>query len=354
MQGMDDGRADASDPSSRQRLRSLRHQLLGKLLEIVLTPVAVIVESEVQVMSAPPKVDVLLLRRQGRQWSEEQRQRLPDGVRDRKARHHLLECKFSESVNETALQQALSYDYFYRQTHQLKAGELQTYVVSARTPRTALMDRFGYHMVEQPGVYVTGQPMLDRVVLLALNQLRDVPHNEFLRLFASRQVVRRQTIEVVARQPMANWPESFWALLFGLQRIYQLEETAMNREMTVEDVMEIGAELRRRAIVSASLDELSDELRKQAIANATPEERLAGLAAEERLAGLAAEERLAGLAAEERLAGLAAEERLAGLTPEERLAGLTSDEMNALMKQIESLISKQPATQPSHRKRSQR
>ena len=312
---MDAEPAGEPTPSQRQRFRVLRHQLLGKLLEIVLTPVDVVVESEIQVMSEPPKADVLLLRRQGKQWSEEQRQLLPDGGRDRNAHHHLLECKFSESVNESALQQALSYDYFYRQTQQLKADELQTYVVSAQTPRAALLQRFGYQRAEHPGVYVTAQPMLEKVVLLVLNELRDAPQNEFLRLFASRQAVRKQTIDNVLQQPLGNWPEPFWAVLFGLQRVYQLEDSAMKREMTVEDVMEIGAELRR-----------------QAIASATPAERLAGLAPEDRLAGLAPEDRLAGLA------------------PEDRLAGLAPEEMAALLQQIEALLAKQPAEQPQHRK----
>jgi len=122
---------------------------MGKLLEIVLTPVDVIVETELQVMSEPPKADVLLLRRRGRRWTEAQRQLLPNGVRDRNAHHHLLECKFSESVNEAALQQALSYDYFYRRTQQIKASELQTYLISARTPRTVLLTRFNYRQAEQ-------------------------------------------------------------------------------------------------------------------------------------------------------------------------------------------------------------
>ena len=69
--------------------------------------------------------------------------------------------------------------------------------------------------------------------------------------------------------------------------------------MTVEDVMEIGAELRRQAIVSAS-----------------PEDRLAGLA------------------------------------PEERLAGLTPEEMAALMERIEALLGEEAAGQTRRRPRS--
>ena len=47
----------------------------------------------------------------------------------------------------------------------------------------------------------------------------------------------------------------------------------MRREITVEDVLEIG-----------------EKMRRQVIASAAPEERLVGLALEERLAGLAPEE----------------------------------------------------------------
>ena len=261
-----------------------------------MTPVDITVESELQVMSEPPKADVLLLRRRGKQWSEEQRSLLPDGIRDRQAHHHLLECKFSESLNETALRQALSYDYFYQQTQHLRDAELQTYVVSAKTPQAAFLGRFGYHEAEQPGVYVTDQPILKRVVLLVLNELRDEPQNEFLRLFASRKWVRKQTIDHVLRQPAADWPEAVLAVIFGLQRLYQLEEETMNRAMTVEDVMKIG-----------------DDLRKQAIASASPQERLAGLA------------------------------------PEERLAGMAPEEMVVMMQQIEALLSKQSAGKPQRR-----
>ena len=283
-------------PGEILNFRVLRHRLLGKLLELVLTPVDITVESELQVMSEPPKADVLLLRRHGRQWSKEQRSLLPDGIRDRQARHHLLECKFSESLNEDALEQALCYGHFYRQTQHLKAAELQIYVVSAKTPQAAFLNKWGYQPAEQPGVYVTGLLMMQKVVLLVLNELRDEPQNEFLRLFASRKLVRKQTINHVLQQPAADWSGPVLAVVFGLQRLYELEEEAMNREMTVEDVMKIGNDLRRQAIASAS-----------------PEERLAGLA------------------------------------PEERLAGLAPEEMVALMEQIQALLGKQSASKPHHR-----
>ncbi len=71
------------------------HRLLGTLLERFLTPVGIDVSTNVEVMSSPPEADILLLRRQGRQWSEEQKARLPDGIRDSDAKHILIEFKYT-------------------------------------------------------------------------------------------------------------------------------------------------------------------------------------------------------------------------------------------------------------------
>jgi hypothetical protein len=45
------------------------------------------------VTSQPPKLDILLLRRQGERWTRQQRCLL----RDSRASHFLLECKFSDT-----------------------------------------------------------------------------------------------------------------------------------------------------------------------------------------------------------------------------------------------------------------
>lgn len=274
-------------------------------------------------MSEPPRADLLLLRRKGKAWTRAQRDSLPDGIRDRNNRYHLLECKFTESVNEWAIQQALAYDLLYWRTQRLKPADLQTYVISAKTPDADFLGRLGYQQ-EAAGVYVTGQPILARIVLIVLNELRNEPHNEFFRLFASRQRVRKETMNEVLQQQPVHWPDPIWSIIFGLQRLYQLEGENMNRELTVEDVMEIGHTLRKQAIATASPDELSEQVRKRIIASASPAERLAGMAPEERLAGMA---------------------------PEERLAGMAPEEMALLLEQIETMLSQQKIARKPRRAR---
>lgn len=320
-------------------LKTLWHRLLAKLLEILLAEAGVTVLSELPATSNPPQIDILLLRREGDHWTEEQQARLPDGVRDRTAGHHLLECKLTESVTEQSFQQALTYDYLYRQSQQLAAAEVQTYIVSARTPLTGRLTEWGY-TVEQPGVYVSTLPLLHNVVLLVLNELRNTPHNDYFRLFASRQQVRQSAFATFWRTPLAKWPAALWAVLFALQKAYELEGAETKMDVTLESLLAMG-----------------EEMRKQVIASAAPEERLAGLGPEERLAGLGPEERLAGLEPEERLAGLGPEEieqllahneqlrkeAIAHAQPEERLAGLGPAELLALMKQIEAYLQNQQA-----------
>ena len=135
---------DATEVKHERPLRTQWHRLLGKLLELLLTPVGITVQTEIAITSDPPKVDILLLRRIGDRWTEEQLRLLCDGLRDTQAAYLLVEFKYSESLNATALLQALSYDYFYRQSQLLTESQVQTFVMVARTPHSKVLKYFGY------------------------------------------------------------------------------------------------------------------------------------------------------------------------------------------------------------------
>ncbi|MCG8669433.1 MAG: hypothetical protein MI867_08455 [Pseudomonadales bacterium] len=69
-------------------------------------------------------------------------------------------------------------------------------------------------------------------------------------------------------------------------------------------------------IVPYTAEDYKREQRARFLAEATPEERIAGFTLEQRLIGLKPEERLAGLKAEERLIGLEPEKFFTSLPPE--------------------------------------
>jgi hypothetical protein len=302
--------------------RTLWHRLLGKMLELLLTPVGISVQCEVQIVSDPPRMDILLLRRDGEQWDRRQLPLLPDGIRQSKARNQLMEVKITESLNSDSLLQIQSYAYFYRLTQQLSNDDVHQVLMTARTPHSRFMDKYGYKPSEWPGVYHSDQPLLAEITLIVLNELSPTPHNAFVQCFASRRRVRElafRQMEAIGWQQMS---ETLWEYVMGLRdRLTQKEGASMSiatsEGLTAEEVLKIGKRMR-------------DAL----LATLTPEDRLAGLAPEDRLAGLAPEDRLAGLAPEDRLAGLA---------PEDRLVGLTPAELAKLMEQIERYLSQQAA-----------
>ncbi|NJL59799.1 MAG: hypothetical protein HC887_09305, partial [Desulfobacteraceae bacterium] len=120
------------------------HLLLGSMLEDILTPVGIRVIADFPVMSEAPECDILLLRKERKVWSEEQKKRLSDGIRDCEASHILIEFKYTESVNENALLQVLGYDYFYRRTQNLAGHDVGTFLVSSKTPERETLRVFGY------------------------------------------------------------------------------------------------------------------------------------------------------------------------------------------------------------------
>ncbi len=259
------------------------HQIFsGSLLES-LTPVEITIHIEVDLLGESPKADILLLRREGEAWNEAQRARLPDGVRDNAAGHVLVEFKYTESVNPKALAQAIAYDYFYRQGQKLREEQVQTVIVSARTPRKERLEAWGYEEL-QKGVFLGPPPVLDRVWLLVLNDLPAEPHNAYIKLFASKKRERQAAFAALDAPTLTESP-SLLAYMFGLRQIFEVEgEGEMAEKLTPEKVMEIGEQVRRKALEAATLDDFDEALRRRILEEASTEERLVGLTNMERRA----------------------------------------------------------------------
>ena len=259
------------------------HQIFSGSLQESLTPVEITIHIEVDLLGESPKADILLLRREGEVWNEAQRARLPDGVRDNAAGHVLVEFKYTESVNPKALAQAIAYDYFYRQGQKLREEQVQTVILSARTPRKERLEMWGYEEL-QKGVFLGPPPVLDRVWLLVLNDLPAEPHNAYVKLFASKKRERQAAFAALDAPTLTESP-SLLAYMFGLRQIFEVEgEGEMAEKLTPEKVMEIGEQVRRKALEAATLDDFDESLRRRILEEASTEERLVGLTNMERRA----------------------------------------------------------------------
>jgi hypothetical protein len=296
----------SSKETKNKEPRTHWHRILGKLFELLFQALGVTVHVDFDLMSDPPRSDIVLLRCDSPTWTEEQLARLPDGIRNSKASHILIEFKFTESLNARRIEKVHGYDIFYRETQGLSDTEVATFILSSKTPRLALLKKYGYHSTKWPGVYKSKLPMAERVTILVLNELADEPHNAYVKCFASRPKEREIAFELLDQIGFKRFPVGIMSFITGLRRLILPEggnKGMWNVEVTPEDVMVWGKKWREAVVASASV-----------------EERLIGLKPEERLIGLKPEERLMGLKPEEVLSRYKPEEVLSRYKPEEVLS----------------------------------
>jgi hypothetical protein len=286
--------------------RNLWHKLLGKIFEELLTPVNITVETGFPIMAGSPEADVLLIRRNQPRWTEAQRSLLPDGIRDTQADHVLIEFKYSESVNQDVLFQALSYRYLYLKIQKLKPERLHTVIVSSKTPSQQFRMDFGYQESDRPGVWHSNKTMLDILHILVLNDLSDAPHNLFIKCFASRPKVKERSFKKLFESSWKKLNASLLHIFMGMRSIYASAQEGidmMEYELTPEKVMEIGKGFEDAFLACLPIDKRLKGLKPEDIfARSKPEDIFARFKPEERIAGLKLEDILANSSAEDILA----------------------------------------------------
>ncbi|MCB0063088.1 MAG: hypothetical protein KDE19_13280 [Caldilineaceae bacterium] len=265
----------AEDPKE-QPTKTEWHLLFAVEQHLALTPVGVGVDSEFPAMQESPKIDVLLLRRTGTAWTAAQRARLPDGIRDSSAVNNLLEFKYTESLTKAVIIQAISYEHYFRTHRRLPHADVRLFVLIAKTPNTARLTEMGFVATELPGVLQGENYYVRHVTLLLLNELRDVPHNAFVKAFASRQIQKRKAFEQLNK--LDNLPVKLSIYIQGLREIWSLPKgDEMNDILTPERVMEVGEAWKRNLLRNMTPEELetylsNDQWKKNILQNMTPEE----------------------------------------------------------------------------------
>ena len=309
--------------------RTRWHILLGRLLKELLEPLGITVYTEFSVMAGPPRADILLIRKKHREWTAEQIRFLPDGIRDSSAEHILIEFKYTESVTKETFRQILGYETFYRHSHKLTEQDVQSFVLSAKTPEDAVLGTIGYLPSEKKGVHRHDFWMLEAVPLLCLNELSGESHNAFVKCFASQKKEKFAAFCTLKELGWATLRAQVQWLVEGLichflaEKGEQYMDTA---ELTPEKVMEMGKMWADMILSGLSPDEVLSRYK--------PEERLRGLKPDEVLSRYKPEERLRGLKPEEILSRYKPEERLRGLGIDDRLKGLSAEEIEDYLSKI--------------------
>ncbi|WP_193771248.1 DUF4351 domain-containing protein [Candidatus Magnetaquicoccus inordinatus] len=218
------------------------HRLLAQMVEEPLTTVNIAVQTEVDVTSASPKADIILLRREGVGWTEEQKRWLADGMHDTTASNLLIEFKFTESLTNRICRQLLVYDHLYQEKQRLQRNELTSFLLLSKTPETDILQRHGFAPTDKSGVYTSRIELFDSIRVILLNELSDVPHNAIWKCFASRKQEWKKAFDRIYQRCLPTLSVAHEYIIFGIRKI-RMEGTMENMEpigLTPEYVLDLG------------------------------------------------------------------------------------------------------------------
>ncbi|MBF0097514.1 MAG: hypothetical protein HQM05_09305, partial [Magnetococcales bacterium] len=211
--------ADRKNVGTRVTQKTYWHRLLAQCVTEPLTTAKVSVQTEVDVVHASPKADIILLRREGNTWTEEQKAWLADGMRDTDARELLIEFKFTESLTENVLRRTLAYDYFYREKQQLERDNLRSLLLLSKTPTTDILAENGFSPTDKEGVYASCLRIFDSLYVVLLNELSEEPHNAVWKCFASRQQEWQKAFACISQRRLPKTSLEHEFAILGTKKI---------------------------------------------------------------------------------------------------------------------------------------
>ena len=108
---------------------------------------------------------------------------LPDGIRQSNCKHVILELKYTESINKTAIFQTIGYLGSYLRLKQFNPEKVCAFIVSSKTPQKRMLKQIGFEQTDIKGVYRSKDCLLSNIQLISLNDLSDAPYNFGLSFF---------------------------------------------------------------------------------------------------------------------------------------------------------------------------
>jgi len=311
------------------------HVLFGNMMKESLIRLNLEVESGYEVGKGPPKLDVLIIRRSGKQWSKAQLEYLPDGIRQSHCEHVILELKYTESINRIAIYHTLGYLSSYVKLKSLKVDNVCAFIVSSKTPRKTFLKQIGFQKTDIKGIYSRPKDyLLSPIQLISLNDLSNEPYNLWIKLFSSKQSQRLSVLRNLVALDLRRINQGLTKIFLKIINFWSMTGEITMKKIK-QEVLRDTIELTREEIdfcISLFDIKLEDVIKQKKFKTEDmlkllkPEDRLQGLKPEDRLQGLKPEDRLQGLKLEDRLQGLKPEDRLQGLKPEDRLQGLKPED----------------------------
>ncbi|KOR31815.1 hypothetical protein TI05_11250 [Achromatium sp. WMS3] len=200
-------------------------------------------------------MSIVLIRREGVKWNEDQRRWLADGLRHTNAGHLLIEFKYTEGLTISALSQLIAYDYFYCKVGKRPLKDVACFLIIARTPNGAWYKNYGFTPTKWSGVYQGIETNNKRIKILLLNELKPTPHNAALKCFATRRKQQDAAFQLMDSSGLENLSTSLEKFTLGLRRIF-MPHTLPAEGWTPDKVMDLGQAVMDAALKAAPIEKI--------------------------------------------------------------------------------------------------
>jgi hypothetical protein len=292
----------SEDDKNEESKKTLWHRILASVLQKWLTPVGFTIKHDVALTTGIIRADILIIKHDD-ELTPEQHYRLADGIRNSKVKHCLAEFKYTESFNNHAIIQLLSYGDYYHHKQSLNESDVDLFLLLSHTPQQETLTQMGYTETEEQGIYTSQDGLYSKVTILSLNDLADTPNNIPLKCFAGKKVEQIKAFEAVGDKCLRGMSFELEHVLVGL------------RELLIKKGLDMN---------TAEIEELTPEYVEQL------GKKMIETFAEERLRNLSVDERLKDVSAEELTKRLNPKERLKGLSSDDVINGLSEDVLQKL------------------------
>ena len=193
-------------------------------------------------------------------------------IRQSKCKHVILELKYSESINKTAIFQTIGYLGSYLRLKQLKPEKVCAFIVSSKTPQRRMLKQIGFEQTDIKGLYRSKDCLLSNIQLISLNDLSDAPYNLWIKLFSSKINQRLSVLKRILAFDLKKFNSDLVSILIKILKFWNM-------------IGEISMQRIQKDILYET-NGISDELAAWFLSLLKPEDRLRGLGPEERLNGL--------------------------------------------------------------------
>ena len=252
------------------------HQLLAELFRLMLSSLDVEVQAEVNVLTKPPRADILLIRRKTAQWTKEQLTFIPSGIRSSTAPQILIEFKKTESLSTDAIVMLTAYHLFYCKSNRVNPTTVLPVLIVSKQPQRSRLAAFGFEPADEAGVYRCTNILAKQILLITLNELETTVYNAFVQFFASQGRVREQALEQLQSVDLETIPEEVYWYAAGVWKQQNPNHGDKTMEATTtEQLIEDGRRFWKELILpTLSLQERLAGLKPEELAQALDEEQL--------------------------------------------------------------------------------